>query len=89
MRAIITPLCDWVKSRILISHAQFLAKTRILQSFHVDKAVDNFGDNGDNSPVLVDKWGIIDVMSCCIQHLCMGTKETYPHIHRERTSLAI
>jgi hypothetical protein len=49
---------------MLISHAVFIAKTRVFTIFLVDKPVDKFGDNWDNSPIPVDKWGKNDVMSC-------------------------
>ena len=86
--AIITRLCDWVKSLILISQAAFIAKTHVFTIFLVDNPVDKFGDNWDNSPILVDKWGKNDVMSCCILDLRMRIIETYPHIHREYSPLA-
>jgi hypothetical protein len=47
----------------------------------VDKPVDKFGDNLDNSPVAVDKWRINDVMSCYsqdIMHKHEREISTYP-----------
>jgi len=79
------PMCE---RTILISHPVFTAKTHVLTIFLVDNPVDKFGDNWDNSPILVDKWGKNDVMSCCILDLRMRIIETYPHIHREYSPLA-